>query len=252
MVYVVYFAGSGNGTGTLKAMAQGTPYTAAWFNPRTGVYTQLGTITPSGEGQWIVPTRPTSEDWVLLVEVISSTAAPPVAAFTAAPTNGYVPLQTVFTDNSTGTITNRHWVFGDGNTFDTVSQVSVTNLYTNAGLYTVSLTVSGPEGASTNTKAGLIGVLVVPVPKFVATNRPAMSVADGALTLNVECVDGLQYRLVCKDNLMATGTPWAAVTPSSTDGWTNGFNGNISILDPGSTGAVQRFYRLESKSISAP
>ncbi len=182
----------------------------------------------------------------------TSTNPPPVAAFAAAPTNGYVPLRTVFTDSSTGTITNRHWVFGDGNTFDTVSQVSVTNLYTNVGAYTVSLTVSGPEGSSTNTQAGLIGVLVVPVPKFGATNRLAMSVAGGALTFNVECVDGLQYRLVCKDNLMSTGTPWAAVTPPSTDGWTNGFNGIITIQDPGSTGATQRFYRLESKSISAP
>ncbi len=65
--YVVFFFASGASTGTLKNMASGFNYDARWFNPRTGVYTTIGSITPSG-GQWLIPNRPTSEDWVLSVK----------------------------------------------------------------------------------------------------------------------------------------------------------------------------------------
>ncbi len=64
--YVVYFFGEGTATGTLKGMAAGVPYEASWFNPRSGVSTSLGGITPT-TGQWTLPVRPTSDDWVLLV-----------------------------------------------------------------------------------------------------------------------------------------------------------------------------------------
>ena len=67
ITYVVYFFGSGPNTGTLKGMASGLSYDASWFNPLTGVYTDLGGITPTN-GQWAAPAKPTSEDWVLLVQ----------------------------------------------------------------------------------------------------------------------------------------------------------------------------------------
>ena len=67
LTYVVYFYGSGTSTGTLMGMASGIPYDAAWFNPHTGVYTDLGGITPTA-GQWTAPAKPDSNDWVLLVK----------------------------------------------------------------------------------------------------------------------------------------------------------------------------------------
>jgi hypothetical protein len=86
--YVVYFFSSGNSTGTLKGMASGIPYEASWFNPRTGVYTDLGGITPTA-GQWTAPVRPSSDDWVLLVKQNPSAVIP-------SPANGGVvsPLLT--------------------------------------------------------------------------------------------------------------------------------------------------------------
>jgi len=66
--YVVYFYHSDPATGTLKHMAPAGIYAAAWFNPRTGEYTQIpGSIQPM-DGQWAVPSKPDSEDWVLLVQ----------------------------------------------------------------------------------------------------------------------------------------------------------------------------------------
>lgn len=84
--------------------------------------------------------------------------SPLVAGFTAAPTNGPAPLTVTFTDNSTGTITNWFWDFGDGVTTN-VSSAGITHTYTSAGTDTVQLIVSGPLGSSTNTQANLIVVL---------------------------------------------------------------------------------------------
>ena len=64
-VYVAYFYNTTTKTGTLKNM-DSTSYTAQWFNPRTAAYTSIGTITPSG-GQWTIPAKPDSNDWVLYV-----------------------------------------------------------------------------------------------------------------------------------------------------------------------------------------
>jgi len=63
-VYVVYLYGSEAG-GTLRLLDADAAYTARWFNPRTGEYTDIGTI--SSADSWSIPSRPDSGDWVLLV-----------------------------------------------------------------------------------------------------------------------------------------------------------------------------------------
>jgi Protein of unknown function (DUF4038)/Domain of unknown function (DUF5060)/Putative collagen-binding domain of a collagenase len=64
--YVVFFFGSGTSTGTLNQMENQSTYVAQWFNPRDGQYKKIGTFTQKGS-QWVIPRRPTAEDWVLLV-----------------------------------------------------------------------------------------------------------------------------------------------------------------------------------------
>jgi hypothetical protein len=64
--YVVFFFGGGTSTGTLNQMENHSTYVAQWFNPRDGQYENIGTFTQKGR-QWIIPDRPTAEDWVLLV-----------------------------------------------------------------------------------------------------------------------------------------------------------------------------------------
>lgn len=64
--FVVFFFGSGTSTGTLKQMENGSIYVPRWFNPRNGQYENIGTFTQMGS-QWVIPNRPTAEDWVLLV-----------------------------------------------------------------------------------------------------------------------------------------------------------------------------------------
>ena len=65
------------------------------------------------------------------------------AAFDAAPTSGAVPLEVVFTNMSSGDYNTSLWGFGD----DTNSTLeNPTHVYTIPGVYTVTLTVSGPGG----------------------------------------------------------------------------------------------------------
>ena len=93
----------------------------------------------------------------------------PAASFTGSPTNGTAPLAMMFTDGSTGSITNRYWTFGDGGTINTTS-TSVGHTY-NAGTYTVSLTVSGTGGTNTFTRSNYIVAtnIAPPVAGFTAT-----------------------------------------------------------------------------------
>ena len=78
------------------------------------------------------------------------------ADFSASPTSGPAPLRVNFTDQSTGDITSWSWDFGDG---ATSTEQNPSHTYTDAGTYTVSLTVTGLGGSDTEVKANFITVL---------------------------------------------------------------------------------------------
>jgi PKD repeat protein len=84
----------------------------------------------------------------------TNTTNPPVADFTGSPTTGTEPLAVTFNDNSTGTISNWFWDFGDSSTTN-IATNSVVHTYA-AGTYDVMLIATGPDGVSTNIKAGYI------------------------------------------------------------------------------------------------
>jgi branched-chain amino acid transport system substrate-binding protein len=79
------------------------------------------------------------------------------AGFTAEPTSGTVPLEVQFTDQSTGEVTDWEWDFDNNGTVDSTEQ-NPTHTYATVGKYTVSLTVTGPEGSDTETKVDYIEV----------------------------------------------------------------------------------------------
>ena len=95
----------------------------------------------------------------------------PEAAFTATPTEGNVPLTVLFVDQSTpGSIdlTNWHWDFGDGLS-STARNPS--HVYTAAGSYRVTLTVTSRLGNDTETKIDFITVRELPRANFSASPR---------------------------------------------------------------------------------
>jgi PKD repeat protein len=89
----------------------------------------------------------------------------PVAAFSANQTAGAASLPVNFTDTSSGTVTNRIWSFGDGATTNIIG-TSISHTYTQAGTYTVGLTVAGPVGSDTLSKPNYITVTNIVVTTY--------------------------------------------------------------------------------------
>jgi len=79
----------------------------------------------------------------------------PIAQFTADQTRGAKPLTVAFTDQSSGTISQWLWNFGDGQTSNSKNP---SHVYTSAGTYDVTLTTTGPAGSDSETKSALIYV----------------------------------------------------------------------------------------------
>lgn len=132
----------------------------------SGSYTV--TLTVSGPGGSDVETK------AQYIQV----AVPPVVAadFSATPRVGRPPLAVQFTDVSTGSITSWVWSFGDGGT-STARHPA--HQFTTEGNYTVALTVIGPNGADTETKANYVQVVKAPVAAFSASptsGAPPLSV----------------------------------------------------------------------------
>ena len=92
------------------------------------------------------------------------------ADFNANPTIGVAPLPVSFTDTSTGSITDHLWDFGDG---ATSANVSPTHVYTNAGVFSVSLTVSGPDGSSTASQSITVTNALLATVTIIATDPSA-------------------------------------------------------------------------------
>jgi PKD repeat protein len=80
------------------------------------------------------------------------------ANFSASPTEGLAPLAVVFTNTSTGDYTQAWWDYGDGQgTIGTLQLLS--HVYTAAGSYTVTLSVSDGVITSTLTRPSYIEVM---------------------------------------------------------------------------------------------
>ncbi len=150
----VNFTDASTGSITSWAWDFGDSGTSTAQHP-SHVYAVAGTYTVS-----LTVTGPGGNDTLTRTDYVTvSPPAPPVADFTGAPTAGTAPLAVSFTDASTGSITSWAWDFGDSGT-STAQHPS--HVYTAAGTYTVSLTVTGPAGSDTLTRTDYIGVSAPP------------------------------------------------------------------------------------------
>jgi len=101
---------------------------------------------------------------------------PPVAAFTGSPLSGPVPLTVQFASQSTGDVTSHQWDVNNDGTIDG-GTYTYNHIYTEAGTYTVSLTVVGPAGTDSTTKTDYITVNVLP-PNAAFTGTPTSGTPD--------------------------------------------------------------------------
>jgi PKD repeat protein len=130
--------------GTVDSTAQNP----TWNYTNAGTYTVSLTVTNAGGSN-----TKTKNNYITANE-----ATVPTANFSADPVSGYIPLNVQFTDLSTGDeITSWAWDFDSDGTVDSTAQNPTWN-YTNAGTYTVSLTVTNAGGSNTKTKNNYITV----------------------------------------------------------------------------------------------
>jgi PKD repeat protein len=91
------------------------------------------------------------------------------ADFTAEPTTAPDQTTIQFINQSTGSITGWLWDFGDG---ATSIDPNPSHLYKDARTYTVSLTVTGPDGSDTETKERFIKLFIPEIPNADFTREP--------------------------------------------------------------------------------
>jgi len=82
---------------------------------------------------------------------------PPIAEFSASPTEGDAPLNVQFTDKTTNNPTSWSWDF-NGDDIEDSTEHNPTYQYTEPGVYDVSLTVVNSKGSDTKTKTDYITV----------------------------------------------------------------------------------------------
>jgi len=144
----VTFTDKSTGTPGVWKWSFGDGTTSTLKNPtheysKAGVYTVSLTVKNAVGSNTVTKT-----DYIIVV-------TKPVAAFSASPTSGKVPLTVTFTDKSAGTPTKWKWSFGDGTTS---TQQNPKHKYSKAGKYTVTLTVTNAAGSNTVKKTNYITV----------------------------------------------------------------------------------------------
>ncbi len=151
----------------LPASASGQPVQLKW---------RCGSDSSVGKTGWRIDTV------VLSAQGCCTNSSVPIPVFSGRPLSGSAPLAVTFTDNSSGTITNRFWDFGDGNTTNT-TELSFVYTYASAGTNTVSLTVSSQFGTNTAVRAAYV-VVTNPVPVASFSAAPLVGAAPLTVTFN--------------------------------------------------------------------
>jgi PKD repeat protein len=193
------------------AIVSGTPFTLAGFAASNVVVSCTPTDTDNYTNNVIF----TSNGGNSTNAVTGTGALPPTASFSGSPTAGEWPLLVSFTNNSSGTITNAFWSFGDGANTNALTS-GITHNYGDAGTNTVTLTVSGPVGTNTETLSGYI----------VVTDPPPV-------TLNIS-LSGNQVQLTWSEGTLQSAS-------QATGAYSDLTNGSPCFVTP--SNAVQ-FYRV--------
>ena len=155
---------AGTGTWTVFSTAQNPSYT---FSTAV-IYSIRLTATNAAGSNTLTKTK----------YITVTTPPAPVAAFTAAPTSGYVPLAVQFTDQSTNNPTSWKWEYklGSGSWTQFSTAQSPAYSFTTTGTYSIRLTATNAGGSNTLAKNNYITVSTPPKPvaDFTATPTSGM------------------------------------------------------------------------------
>jgi PKD repeat protein len=214
----VNFTDGSTGTITSRSWTFGDGGTSTQQNP-SHTYSSTGTYTVT-----LTVTGPGGTDTETKTGYIVVTEAPPIANFSGLPTNGDIPLAVNFTDASTGSITSRSWTFGDGGT--STSQ-NPSHTYNATGIFTVTLTVTGPGGTDTETKTGYINVNEATKANFSGTPT------NGYRPLTVQFSDSSTGGVTSWSWTFGDGGTSTAQNPSNTYNANGTYTVSLTVTGPG-------------------
>ena len=154
----------------------------------------------------------------------------PIAAFEADVTQGVVPLAVGFTNGSTGA-TAYLWDFGDGQG-DTNAQPA--HVYTNSGVYSVTLSALGPGGTNTLTRTNYI-TAVAPPPVAAFAANPTSGLAPLIVSFTNFSIGASGYAWAFGDGSGSTNAQ-----PTNTYASAGVYSVALTAIGPGGTNSLTR------------
>ncbi len=220
----IIFTNLSVGTVTNFSWNFGDSTTSTNTNP-THTYSSAGTYTVS-----LTAIGPGGIDVLTRTSYIVVASPSLVANFAAGPTSGTAPLSVSFTNLSTGA-TNYAWTFGDGNTSTLTNPA---NTYSNAGTYSVTLTVVGEGGTNALTRTNYI-VVASPPPVAGFAAGPTNGTAPLTVTFTNLSIGATNYAWAFGDGNTSTLT-----NPANTFTNPGAYSVNLTAFGPGGTNALTR------------
>jgi PKD repeat protein len=167
----------------------------------------------------------------------------PIAAFTQDRATGQAPLVVRFTNQSTGTITQHNWDFGDGSTS---TDVNPSHTFRNPGVYTVRLRVQGPGGNSNVSREISVQSPTAPVAGFI------QDVTVGPSPLTVRFTDQSTGNITSRRWNFGDGETSAETSPRHTFQAVGTYNVILTVTGPGGSSSVTRQITVQNPSVPAP
>ncbi len=161
----------------------------------------------------------------------------PIAAFTQDVTSGQVPLTVRFTNQSSGSITAVQWTFGDG---VSSTEINPVHTYSTPGLYTVTLTVSGPGGSSNVSRQIAANSPAAPVAAFVT------DVQGGFAPLTVQFINQSTGNITAFQWNFSDGTLSSERDPRRVFSVPGTYNIILTVTGPGGSSSVVRQISVSS------
>ena len=222
----VAFSDSSTGSITNWSWTFGDGSTSTAQNP-SHVFSAVGTYSVS-----LTVTGPGGSDTLTRNSYITVTEPAPTASFSGTPTSGTAPLTVSFSDASSGAVTGWSWNFGDG---ATSTAQNPSHVFSSAGTYTVSLTVTGPGGSDTQTRNNYITV-AEPAPTASFSGTPT----SGTAPLTVSFSDASSGAVTGWSWDFGDGATSTAQNPSHVFGATGTYTVSLTVTGPGGSDTLTR------------
>jgi PKD repeat protein len=167
----------------------------------------------------------------------------PIAAFTQDKSSGQTPLRVRFTNQSTGNASNFLWNFGDG---QQSTDRDPNHTYNSPGLYTVTLSVSGPGGSSNVSSQINVQSPTAPVAGFTSEKT------NGPSPLFVQFTDQSTGNITGWNWNFSDGTGSTDRNPQHRFDVPGTYNVFLTVSGPGGSSSARREITVQGPTITPP